>query len=95
MLSMEETRPEARYPRWTEADEVDLMLLHKKLPEGPRRLLASAAEGGPVPADAVDATAQLDRLCDAFRRAPLIILDSGSPRLDVADPAWVLRVLRR
>jgi hypothetical protein len=95
MLSMTELHTGQPYPRWTEADWVELMLLHKKLPVGPRRLLRAAADGQPPPPDAADAARFLDELCDAFRRAPIVVIEGGDLRLDVVDPAWVRTVLDR
>ncbi|MFN8149406.1 MAG: hypothetical protein U0R76_18290 [Candidatus Nanopelagicales bacterium] len=92
---MHDVAPEPPYPRWTEADSVELMLLLKKLPDGPRGVLRAAVDGKPAPADAVGSVRTLDTMCDAFYRAPLVVLDGAALRLDVDDRAWVRAVLDR
>lgn len=93
MIDMEHQTPEPPYPRWTEADSVELLLLVKKLPDGPRALLRAAVDEQPAPVDAVESLRYLDTICDAFYRAPLVVLDGAAPRLDVDDFAWVRAVV--
>ena len=39
---MDEVAPEPPHPRWTEADWVEALLFHKKLPAGPRGVIPAA-----------------------------------------------------
>jgi hypothetical protein len=92
---MEQVAPEPPYPRWTEADWVELMLLCKKLPDGPRGIIRAAVEEQPAPAEAVESVRYLDKLCDAYYRAPLVVLDGTDLRLNVEDREWVRTVIDR
>jgi hypothetical protein len=95
MLNMEEVAPEPPYPRWTGADRVELMLLCKKLPDGPRDVIRAAVEDQPAPTVADESVRYLDNLCDAFYRAPLVVLDGATLRLNVEDREWVRTVIDR
>jgi hypothetical protein len=71
------------------------MLLHKKLPEGPRGVIRAALDDQPVPSGAVESVRYLDTLCDAYNRAPLVLLDGTALRLNVVDREWVRSVIDR
>jgi hypothetical protein len=92
---MEEVTPEPPYPRWTEADWVELLLLYNKLPDGPRSVIRAALDDQPAPTAAVESVRYLDKLCDAFYRAPLVGLDGPTLHLDVDDREWVRTVIDR
>jgi hypothetical protein len=72
-----------------------LLLLCKKLPDGPRGIIRAAVDDQPAPADADESVRYLDRLCDAFYRAPLVVLEGRNLRLDVDDREWVRTVIYR
>lgn len=95
MPGMEEVAPKPPYPRWTGADWVELMLFHKKLPDGPRGVIRAALDDQPAPNGAAESVWYLDELCDAFYRAPLVLLDGTTVRLNVDDREWVRSVINR
>jgi len=84
----------ATYQRWTEDDRLELQLLVKRLPDDVRAVLRAGLARAEIDADSAGALARLDRLCEAFRRAPLVVVEEGRARLDVDDPTWVRAVLR-
>jgi hypothetical protein len=92
---MEEVTPEPPYQRWTETDWVELLLLYKKLTDGPRGVVRAALDDQPAPTAAAEAVRYLDKLCDAFYRAPLVVLDGPTLRLNVDDREWVRTVIDR
>lgn len=83
-------------PRWSEQDWVELMLMMKKVPRGVRELVHAAESRIAAPDGWTDDLAYLDRLCDAYGRAPLVTVDeAGEATLNVHDAGWVSAVLDR
>ncbi len=74
-------------------DGAELRLLAKKLTAGEWRVLQAAALGGAEPVGGRSDLEHLHRHCDAFGFAPLVVLDGPTLRLNVAEPAWVVRAL--